>query len=161
MSRRIGRRRLGGADFHIAIDGDGVTADDFALEVAGEVREKGGFAAAGGTEEDEEERFGGETGGGFWLRMARGGVPPSPGGGVWQAIESIGSCFVVEFDNIDGVSQSGTKRHLQLSGPGSRERSSGCDSGQRKAPSDGMRLFLTIDSEYQVEEEFLPKLLAL
>jgi hypothetical protein len=35
---------------------------------------------------------------------------------VWQAIESSGLCFVVEFDNLDWVSHCGTKAQLRIIG---------------------------------------------
>ena len=46
--------RLGGADLHLAVDGDGVAADDLAVELLGEAEGEGGFAAGGGADEDDE-----------------------------------------------------------------------------------------------------------
>ena len=45
---------LGGADLHLAVDGDGVATDDLAVEALGEVEGEGGFAAGGGADEDDE-----------------------------------------------------------------------------------------------------------
>ncbi len=49
-------RGFGGAEVHAAIDGDGVAADDFAVEALGEGEREGGFAAAGGAEKKDGER---------------------------------------------------------------------------------------------------------
>jgi hypothetical protein len=42
-------RWLGGADLHLAIDGDRVATNDFAVELFGESECEGGFAAGGWT----------------------------------------------------------------------------------------------------------------
>ena len=47
-------RGLGGADLHLAVDGNGVAADDLAVELFGEAKCEGGFAAGGGADEDDE-----------------------------------------------------------------------------------------------------------
>ena len=47
-------RGLGGADLHLAIDGDGVAADDLTVELFGEAESEGGLAAGGGADEDDE-----------------------------------------------------------------------------------------------------------
>ena len=47
-------RGLGGADLHLAVDGYGVATDDFAVELFGEAKGEGGFAAGGGADEDDE-----------------------------------------------------------------------------------------------------------
>ncbi len=49
---------LCGADLHLAVDGDGVAADDLAVELFGEAESEGGLAAGGGADEDDE-RFAG------------------------------------------------------------------------------------------------------
>ena len=54
-------RGLGGADLHLAVDGDGVAADDLAVELFGEAECERGFAAGGGADEDDE-RFGVQRG---------------------------------------------------------------------------------------------------
>ena len=51
-------RGFGGADLHLAIDGDRVTADDLAVEVLSEMNGEGSFAAGGGPDEDDEWMFG-------------------------------------------------------------------------------------------------------
>jgi len=45
---------FGGADLHLAIDGNGVAADDFSGETVGEIERKCRFAAGGGAEEDDQ-----------------------------------------------------------------------------------------------------------
>ena len=47
-------RGLGGADLHLAIDGDRVATDDLAVELFGEAKGEGGLAAGGGAGEDDE-----------------------------------------------------------------------------------------------------------
>ena len=47
-------RGLGGADLHLAVDGDRVAADDLAVELLGEVDRERGLAAGGGADEDDE-----------------------------------------------------------------------------------------------------------
>ncbi len=47
-------RRLGGADLHVAVDGDGVAGEDFALEMPRESKRESGFAGGGGAEEGDE-----------------------------------------------------------------------------------------------------------
>jgi hypothetical protein len=44
---------LGGTDLHLAIDGDGVAADDLAGEAFGEMERERSLAAGGGAEEDD------------------------------------------------------------------------------------------------------------
>jgi hypothetical protein len=51
------RRGFGGADLHIAIDGDGVAADNLSVEAAGEGEREGRFAAAGWAEQSDEKRL--------------------------------------------------------------------------------------------------------
>jgi hypothetical protein len=58
----LGGRGLGGADFAIAVDSDGVATDDFAMEVPCEIEGEGGFTAGGGAEEQYQQgMIGGET----------------------------------------------------------------------------------------------------
>ena len=55
-------RGLGGADLHLAIDGDGVAADDLAVELFGETQGERGLAAGGGADEHDEGFGGGVCG---------------------------------------------------------------------------------------------------
>jgi hypothetical protein len=43
----FGEGGLGGANLHEAIDGDGIAADDFAVELLGEAQGQGSFSAGG------------------------------------------------------------------------------------------------------------------
>jgi len=47
-------RGLRGANFHLAVDGDRVTTDDFTVELCGEAECERTFAAGGWSDEDDE-----------------------------------------------------------------------------------------------------------
>src|SRR5579863_9962562 len=49
-------RRLGGADFHRAVNGDRVATDDLSAEVPGQNERQGCLTAAGGPKQDDEKR---------------------------------------------------------------------------------------------------------
>ena len=47
---------FGGADLHLAVDGDGVAADDLSGEAFGEIEGERGLAAGGGAEQYDQQR---------------------------------------------------------------------------------------------------------
>jgi len=65
----LGGRGLGGAELHVAIDGDGVAGEDLGTEALGECERERGLAGGGGAEECDE---------GAHLRLVIGYRPQQP-----------------------------------------------------------------------------------